>query len=91
MDKGEKEDDDDDDGRYLFIRYLLCAYNRSAIVSDSGDTIVNKTNTAQVELADLPMVGEDQKGVSSRLEGDMRVHYMCQRGYATVPRYLVKH
>lgn len=90
MDKGEKEDDDDDN-RYLFIRYLLCAYNGSAIVSDSGDTIVNKKNTAQVELADLPLVGEDKKGISSRLEGDMRVNCMCQLGYATVPRYLVKH
>lgn len=58
MDKGEKEEDDDN--RYLFITYLLCAYNESAIVSDSGGTTVNKTNTVQVELADLPLVGEDQ-------------------------------
>lgn len=53
LDEGKKEDNDDKD---LFGRYLLCCYDASDIVPDSGDALINQTDTDPVLLAYLLLV-----------------------------------
>lgn len=60
LDEGE-EDHDDDDDKDSFRRYLFCAYNASDISSDSEDAIVNKINSATVEIASFPSMWSRQE------------------------------
>ena len=41
--------------------------------------------------AGVRVLGRGPKMTAELCSGSMIVHFMCQRGWATVPRYLIKH